>query len=169
MKLLSLWEPWATLMAVGAKQIETRSWATSYRGWLAIHASKGGLSQRDLWDTMAEPAFMAALGIKAMPPKKIAKPKFPFGCIVAVVRLVDCCPTKDVFSKYPELNNTEEVGFGDFTEGRWAWVTKDVFRLPEPIPFKAKQGLIDVPYETVLELRNSWLLHAKAAEEAISR
>lgn len=40
MKLISLWEPWASLMAIGAKKIETRSWATSYRGWLAIHAAK---------------------------------------------------------------------------------------------------------------------------------
>src|SRR3954451_22243677 len=38
---LTLTQPWATLVAIGAKQIETRSWGTSYRGWLAIHAAKG--------------------------------------------------------------------------------------------------------------------------------
>lgn len=37
---LSLWQPWASLCAVSAKQIETRSWPTGYRGWLAIHAAK---------------------------------------------------------------------------------------------------------------------------------
>lgn len=41
MKGLSLTQPWATLVAIGAKRIETRIWATSYRGPLAIHAAKG--------------------------------------------------------------------------------------------------------------------------------
>lgn len=40
MKAISLWQPWASLVAVGAKKIETRSWATKYRGSLAIHATK---------------------------------------------------------------------------------------------------------------------------------
>ncbi len=38
MKALSLWQPWASLIALGVKTIETRSWATNYRGPLAIHA-----------------------------------------------------------------------------------------------------------------------------------
>jgi hypothetical protein len=41
MKALTLTQPWATLVAIGAKTIETRSWPTSYRGPLAIHAAKG--------------------------------------------------------------------------------------------------------------------------------
>ncbi len=40
MKAITLHQPWATLVAVGAKRIETRSWATSYRGPLAIHAAR---------------------------------------------------------------------------------------------------------------------------------
>lgn len=39
-KALTLYQPWATLIAIGAKKIETRSWDTKYRGPLAIHASK---------------------------------------------------------------------------------------------------------------------------------
>lgn len=39
-KALTLYQPWATLVAIGAKRIETRSWWTAYRGLLAIHASK---------------------------------------------------------------------------------------------------------------------------------
>ena len=39
-RCLSLIQPWATLVAIGAKKVETRSWKTPYRGWLAIHASK---------------------------------------------------------------------------------------------------------------------------------
>lgn len=37
--VLSLWQPWATLVALGVKSIETRSWSTKYRGPIAIHAA----------------------------------------------------------------------------------------------------------------------------------
>ena len=39
MKVLSLTEPYATLIKKGIKTIETRSWKTNYRGKLFIHAS----------------------------------------------------------------------------------------------------------------------------------
>ena len=39
MKVLSLTEPYATLIKNGSKTIETRSWKTNYRGRLYIHAS----------------------------------------------------------------------------------------------------------------------------------
>ena len=44
MKTLTFLQPWATLVALEAKRIETRSWRTSYRWPLAIHASKEMLS-----------------------------------------------------------------------------------------------------------------------------
>ena len=40
MRAISLWQPWATAIAVGVKQIETRHWKTDYRGPIAIHAAK---------------------------------------------------------------------------------------------------------------------------------
>src|SRR5437868_804524 len=39
-KALSLWQRWASAMALGWKRIETRHWSLSYRGLLAIHAAK---------------------------------------------------------------------------------------------------------------------------------
>lgn len=141
MKLISLWEPWATLMALGEKRIETRSWRTHYRGPLAIHASKGGLTAEQAKDCHKKPFFRDALACRKLYP----------GHIVAIVNLLDCCPMEDtgclagVFSDYPELNTPKERAFGDYSPGRWAWVTEDYFRLPEPIPFRAKQGLVSVP------------------------
>lgn len=46
MKALTLWQPWASLVALGVKTIETRSWSTSHRGPLAIHASKHPISEK---------------------------------------------------------------------------------------------------------------------------
>jgi hypothetical protein len=45
MKAITLWQPWATLLAVGCKHMETRSWPTKYRGEILIHASKKPYSQ----------------------------------------------------------------------------------------------------------------------------
>lgn len=40
MKALSIRQPWANLIASGTKTMETRTWATSYRGALLIVSSK---------------------------------------------------------------------------------------------------------------------------------
>lgn len=40
MKALSVKQPWANLIACGSKTIETRTWATNYRGLLLIVSSK---------------------------------------------------------------------------------------------------------------------------------
>lgn len=48
MKVLSLKEPWTSLISEKIKCIETRSWKTSYRGELYIHASKKKLTKKDL-------------------------------------------------------------------------------------------------------------------------
>lgn len=157
MKLISLWEPWATLMAIGAKRIETRSWGTPYRGWLAIHASQGGLCKRDLADCLAEPEFALALGKENLCPGKI----------VAVVNLVDCLPVEAfrclsaLFDDYPELDTPRERAFGLYEpekpgERRWGWVTSGLFRLPDPIPFKSHQGMFDLTEDVVRELRRQW-------------
>lgn len=156
MKLISLWEPWATLMALGAKKIETRSWATSYRGWLAIQASKGGLSKRDLAQTISDPLFQAALGSELFRP----------GHIVAVVNLKYCKEICRAMSPgTPEELEARRVivappeperSFGDYYPGRYGWITDSLFRLPEPIPFKAKQGLCDVPDDVVRQIRDQF-------------
>ena len=45
MKAITIWQPWATLLPLGVKLYETRSWATSYRGPIAIHAAALKLPQ----------------------------------------------------------------------------------------------------------------------------
>lgn len=40
MKAITILQPWAALIACGAKKIETRSWYTDHRGQIAIHAGK---------------------------------------------------------------------------------------------------------------------------------
>ena len=166
MRLLSLHEPWATLMALKAKRIETRDWATSYRGPLAIHASKHGMSLQDTLMQCLNPAFYDAL--QAYPPfeemarkwpgniKKAAiKDAFPDrGKIVCVVNLKQCWPT-DSAAMGEILNHTERE-FGNYEPNRFGWITEHLFTLPEPISFTSKQGLVNVPQQIQEQIREQW-------------
>lgn len=73
---LTLWQPRASLIAVGVKPFETRSRATRYRGPLAIHA---GSDRRGLQPCRAHAAIMRALSTAGLTPDAL-----PRGCILAV-------------------------------------------------------------------------------------
>lgn len=110
MKILTLTQPYATLIALSAKHIETRSWLTRYRGPIAIHAGAGlgpvgGM--RGLHDLAGSPPFFAALQPAMMRLRQRYNrdgvieewPEFdaallPIGQIVAVANLVVCVPTE---------------------------------------------------------------------------
>lgn len=152
MKIISLWEPWATLMAIDAKRIETRSWSTSYRGWLAIHAAKK-------W-TKDQQAYAKSDGFrKALDAAGVTK--FPLGCIVGVVRLLEC--KRIVDKKQPwilqhmEPPSEPELWFGNYEVGRFGWVTDKAFRLPEPIPFRGLQGLKDLDEAIAHRISEAWV------------
>lgn len=138
MRALSLTQPYATLIATGAKRIETRSWQTRHRGWLAIHASAGfppaarQLCQREL--------FRSALAVCEW------RGVLPLGAIVAVCTLEDCCPT-DLLGGLPRDDRLteQEAAFGDYQPGRWGWILGNVRALSEPIPCKGRLGLWELP------------------------
>jgi len=137
MKAFSLKQPWATLVAIGAKQIETRSWKTDYRGPLAIHASKtwyatlGGLCLS--WPFHEE---LERAGIKIRDLKRPAE--LPFGAVVATGRLREITRINPEFVH--RLSWKEEM-FGDYRLGRYAWLLEDVTPLEEPIPARGALGL----------------------------
>lgn len=57
MRAISLWQPWASAIALGSKRIETRSWSTSYRGPLAIHAAKSWTNVQKLFAATEHTCF----------------------------------------------------------------------------------------------------------------
>lgn len=134
MKTLTLTQPWATLVAIGAKHIETRSWYTSYRGPLAIHAAKG-FPPSAIELCLEEPfaTVLDAAGVRR--PRNL-----PRGAIVAVVDLVDCLETG-----YIVLPPEPELSFGDFTFGRFAWMMENARRLKTPLPCRGALGLWEGP------------------------
>jgi hypothetical protein len=140
MKTITLTQPWATLLAIGAKQIETRSWWTSYRGLLAIHAAKGyPPACRNL--CLSQP-FLAALRRGGLFQFGVWHPSnndLPLGAVIAVARLVDCVPTSQIVDEISE----QERAFGDYAPGRYAWLLSDVHALPVPIHATGRLGLWD--------------------------
>jgi len=135
MKALTLTQPWATLVAIGAKRIETRSWKTDYRGPLVIHAAKTFPTQaKDLCYTDPFWQFVDRMGC------------LPTGCIVAVCDLDGyiLIPSPSQRCKMFGLKippDEPELSFGDYTPGRWAWILRNVRQLSEPVPAKGALGL----------------------------
>lgn len=129
MKAISLLQPWASLIAVGAKKIETRSWSTKYRGPLAIHASKGFLKIiRDLCNTQPFKEVLSKFGFNV--------DNLPLGQIVATCNLVDCIKMTPEFIDLVKSAEGYEIDFGDYAVGRYAWILEDIKPLEKPIPAK---------------------------------
>lgn len=152
MKALTLTQPWAQLVALNAKQIETRSWSTQYRGTLAIHAAKGFPPEARRLCALQEPfrSVLREAGFNVTGPLKADF--MPLGVVVATCRLVDCIRvthpqvyfgvrTDSVLRLPPE---EPELSFGDYTPGRYAWILTDIKPLATPIPCKGALSLWDV-------------------------
>ena len=129
MKAISLWEPWATAMALGLKQNETRHWPTSHRGELAICSAKRPMDEDSkwVWEEIIKP-----LNPNAQP---------SFGAILCVVDLFDCVKAETIIEKISAI----EYDLGNYESGRFVWRTKNVRPLPVPIPIKGAQGFFNLP------------------------
>jgi activating signal cointegrator 1 len=139
MKALTLTQPWATLVAIGAKKIETRSWSTSYRGSIAIHAAKG--FPKWAREFTQEQVCSQAVCFSQWPP--LGYPWYPLGFVLATGRLVHCMLTQQVPHLLPTLWTPREREFGDYAPDRYAWILEDIKPFPEPIPAKGALGLWD--------------------------
>lgn len=125
MKALSLYQPWAWLVAMGVKQYETRGWVTSYRGPLAIHASKR-------W-TREEQAYARQFAHLC---PELLKP-LPLGAVLCVVELQACYHVE----KMRDYLSPQEREFGNYADGRAAWKLRVVEVFNPPIPARGQQGL----------------------------
>ena len=149
MKALTLTQPWATLVAIGAKKIETRSWKSDYRGPLAIHAAKKfPISAQRLCAIEPFYSILKAAGL--------FEPFLPLGCIIATCELVDVRQISErkfgipIFSlDHPRKfiqhvyvpPDEPELSFGDYTIGRYAWILGNVEVLDQPVAIKGMLGL----------------------------
>lgn len=148
-KAVTLHEPYAWLIAYLEKEYETRSWATSYRGALVIHAGK---SLEVLEETAEDLAYLR--DDKREPPPnsylhflKLACRKhgikrlidLPIGAALCFVDLVDCIRMTDAFIA---KQTPQERAFGHWAPMRYAWKLANVRRF-DPIAIRGGQALWD--------------------------
>lgn len=143
---LTLTQPYATLVAIGAKRIETRSWSTSYRGPLAIHAAKR-MPMDARWQCHRKPFLQAIIRAGVQHPisdrSRIDTGGLPLGAVVAIATLSRCETTgRTCRVGWADILSFEEMAFGDYSLGRFGWLlTGPLLRLSEPIPARGMQGL----------------------------
>lgn len=133
MKAITLYQPWATLVVLGAKKIETRSWGTKYRGPLAIHASQKFTGRMKL--LMFQEPFFSALKEDLY---FDMEGDLPTGCIVGSVALVGC---RKIDLITPLVLTDREKAFGNYTPGRFMWFMENSFRSVLRRPTRGKLGL----------------------------
>jgi hypothetical protein len=165
-KAITLHQPWASLVAIGAKKIETRSWRTTYRGPIAIHAGircneAEMIGYGCCWTYRA--ALLPICGkMGAADDRGFAK-ALPFGAVIAVGVLHACVPTDeltvshlDSVRRRLEMPNDHwsERLLGNFAPGRWAWMIAAVEQIP-PVLAKGRQGLWEwnCPEANAIKLR----------------
>jgi hypothetical protein len=151
-RAISLWQPWASLVAVGAKRVETRHWpapTTIVGQRIAIHATK----TRDWLHLCSVEPFASYVADREA---------LPLGAIVATVVVDRSRRITPEAAAQLELEAPHEFAFGNYAGG-YAWVLRDVKKLDEPIPFRGSQGIFEVPDELVE--RGS----VRLADEAVGR
>ena len=126
MRVLSIKEPWATLIKEKKKFIETRSWKTKYRGELYIHASLSKISKND--DHIKEVLTL------------IPDINMSYGYVICKCKLVDCVYMDEKFLKEIK-KNPQEYLCGEYSIGRYAWVLEDIEVLEKKIPAKGRLGI----------------------------
>jgi hypothetical protein len=150
MKALSIWQPYASLVAVGEKRIETRIWGTKHRGLLAIHAMQKW--DADLWRTSRVSPVEEALRRHDLysGPEEESHGNLAFGAVLCYVDLLDCVTVvrtkmgvrlggprpldgSDRSEVYNDLLSENELAFSVFQPGRYAWIMRLVHRFEVPI------------------------------------
>ena len=163
-KALTLWQPWASLIAKGIKTIETRGWSAPWTLWgqrIAIHAGRKSVPVYSLPPAMRE-KLEWQFG-------RSWDTSLPSGAVVATARLIGCGVVHDlrdtgsgtiaVFGAATKLytDDMERIpsvhvdAYGDFGLGRHLWLLDQIEELETPVPARGMQKLWTLP-EGVLDI-----------------
>lgn len=127
MKVLTIREPWASLIIEGYKEYEFRSWKTNYRGKILIHSGlnieKDNLVKFKDYDINVQK-----------------------GKIIGEATLVDCIKVTEDFQN--ELLKKDKIVYGQSDhDSTYAWKLENVIKYDEPISVKGKLGLWNYEFD----------------------
>lgn len=121
MKVLTIKQPWATLIINGYKRFEFRSWYTKYRGELLIHAGKS-----------VDKDAMKRLGA-------YLDNDIPIGKIIGKVNIVDCIKLDEELKKKLLIENADIYKNSEI--GSFAFKIEDVVKFENEIEVNGMLGL----------------------------
>ena len=130
-KVLSVRQPYASLLVNGIKDVENRSRRTNYRGTVLIHASA---KMHDIIEQLPTKIWLLGANPSEQQIMKMAAEVTRnnlFGCIVGSVEIVDCidCNTHTSLSEWAE-------------GGCWWWICRNAKMFEHPIrDVKGKLGI----------------------------
>ena len=117
MKALTICQPYAHFIAVGAKPIENRTWPTAYRGPLAIHAGKSRKWLTPMFDYIDPKALL-------------------FGAALGIVTVTDCVRVADL---PPDLAANRHAC------GPWCWILTNPRPFKTAVPLRGWHRLWEIP------------------------
>lgn len=123
MKVISIKEPFASLIKERIKHIETRSWKTNYRGKIYIHVSKSKVNYK-------EKRICSLINL-------LSDSNFMYGNIICSANLVDCIYMDKEFI---ESVDRTELYCGYYEEGIYAWLLDDI-EVIDPVEAKGQLGI----------------------------
>ena len=123
MKVLTLKQPWATLISEGIKEYEFRSWKTNYRGKILIHAGCG-IEKEELkrFDSL--------------------KLDYPSKKIIAIAEIEDCLELNDELNK--KIISQNNIAYGNKYRNGYAWKLKNIKKIKYDKEIKGKLGLWNI-------------------------
>lgn len=135
MLALTIKQPWATLIAIGVKDVENRTWPAKIRGRIAIHASLK-LDHSEAWAAAQLmkgfiPRFSISRFLEEWNEKR--HQRYPAGAILATAELYDC---------QNEINATLE---SNWFVGPYGFFLRRVIELPEPVYCSGALGFWKLP------------------------
>lgn len=124
MRVITLKQPWATLVAEGLKKYEFRSWKLNYRGEILIHAGKG-------------------VDANAMKKFEHLNLKYPQSKIVAKVKILDCIELNDKINK--QIIEENELVYGHkYSRTGYAWKLELIEKINNSKEISGKQGIWNI-------------------------
>jgi hypothetical protein len=141
MKVLSIRQPWASLVMAGLKTVENRTWPIRQLGRIGIHAAAGRPDGRSWEDVLDELGLdlgpgrtLEVCGRRAVLP---AWRDLPLGCVLGSVEVYDCQQDVDLPD---EFLRDPFVGLGC-----WCWLLREPRPLAMPYPCKGAVSLWQSP------------------------
>lgn len=119
-RVITLKQPWASLVAEGLKKYEFRNMNYSYRGKILIHAGKG-------------------IDKEAMEMVKKYNLDYPQSKIIAEVEIVDCIKVDTKFNKM--IDNLNSPVYGKKERTGYAWKLDNIKKANNNNTINGKQGI----------------------------